>query len=88
LETLDGIFRDDCWNKNRHESLRLICGILDAKFALELVSRLMSLSVDRVDYLDDKNLATKRLFEKFSLTLFDTSDTVYLPRENRCLDDL
>ena len=29
----------------------------------------------------------KRLFEKFSLTLFDTSDTAYLPRQNQCLCD-
>ena len=28
------------------------------------------------------------LFKKFSLTLFDTSDTAYLPRQNQCLCDL
>ena len=29
----------------------------------------------------------QRVFEKFSLTLFDTSDTAYLPRQNQCLCD-
>jgi hypothetical protein len=33
-------------------------------------------------------IGSKRVFEKFSLRLFDTSTTVYFPRENRCLGDL
>jgi predicted NACHT family NTPase len=56
---LHDIFRDYCRDEDRHESLRLICGVLDKEPALKLVSLLMNLSVDRVDYLDEKNLATK-----------------------------
>ncbi len=54
--------------ESRHESLRSICGVLDTEHAVKLVSYLMeNVSVDRVDCLDEKNLATKAAIQHLVL---------------------
>jgi hypothetical protein len=58
LINLENIFIRYWGQDSRHESLRLICGILDVKIALKLVALLMNQLVDRADYVD-KNFATK-----------------------------
>jgi hypothetical protein len=72
---LPKIFGDHYQNENKHESLRLICATLDVKDALELVSLLMAVSVDRVKHLNEKNLATEA-----------TIQHLYLARE--CLTEI
>jgi HEAT repeats len=59
---LENIFIRYWGQDSRHESLRLICGILDVKIALKLVTLLMNQLVDRADCVD-KNFATKSAIE-------------------------
>jgi HEAT repeats len=58
LSSIELIFSRYWHYENRHKSLRLICGALDEKSALQLVLFLITLSVKRVDHLE-KNIATK-----------------------------
>jgi HEAT repeats len=60
------IFKDYWQKENRHESLRSICGALDPKPALELVSFLMDRKVDRVDWVE-KSFATKEAIQHLCL---------------------
>jgi energy-coupling factor transporter ATP-binding protein EcfA2 len=52
----DNIFGQHWQDKTWHEVLRLICGLLEPKFAGQLIEFLMEREVDRADYLDNNRL--------------------------------
>jgi hypothetical protein len=57
LEQLrDDVFGQHWQDKAWHEVLRLICGLLEPKFAGALIEFLMEREVDRADYLDNDRL--------------------------------
>jgi HEAT repeat protein len=56
-EVLGQHWQDETWN----EVLRLICGMIDAKFAGELIEFLMELKIDQMQFLDDPYLREIRL---------------------------
>jgi predicted NACHT family NTPase len=52
----DNIFGQHWQDKTWHEVLRLICGLLEPKFAGQLIEFLMEQEVNRADYLDNNRL--------------------------------
>jgi tetratricopeptide (TPR) repeat protein len=69
----DDVFGQHWEDKAWHEVLRLICGLLEPKWAGKLVEFLMEREVDRADYLDDSDylygekLATKKAVQHLQL---------------------
>jgi HEAT repeat protein len=52
----DDVFGQHWQDKGWHEVLRLICGLLEPKFAGQLIEFLMEQEIDRADYLDRNRL--------------------------------
>ncbi len=70
LELKIEIFENHCQDENWHEVLRLICGMIDPKFAIEIIEHLMNLDCEESEYIN-VFLSADCLFELRSPNSFD-----------------